>query len=180
MSSITGTNPTGQFPFALSEMFTSSRAFSGLYPKDFKLHSAIRNSKAPGDPKGRDPFSVAIYGDGKEWLQWNRNAPNDDFKKPYIFSMARMEKRTGQADLWVFGGVFVVQSGPFFVPAGSPVIEGAHAVYDDDRYEYDIYLSVIARHLIGKMVIEFNKPAPQPRYKLGEQIDKMQVVRIDS
>ena len=154
-------------------------AFKNLNVMDFKLHSAIKDSSEPDEPKGRDPFSVAVYGDGSEWTQWNRNAPNDDYNKPYIFSMARMEQRKGKPDLWVFGGIFVVQGGPFFVPAGSPVIEGARAVYKKDRYEYDIYPSVIARHLIGKMVIEFQKsPETRIRYNLDSQINKMKVVKI--
>ena len=145
--------------------------------EQYKLHSAIRDSKDKDDPQGRDPYSVLMYGDGAEWTQWNRNSPvKQPYNRKYIFSMARMPN---EKNLWVFGGIFVVQRGPFHVPKGSPIIEGARAVYKNERFEYDIYQSVLARHFIGKMIIKFDKPKGMAvRFDLENQINKMKIVEI--
>ena len=149
--------------------------------EEYKLHTAIRDSKDPDDPQGRDPYGVLMYGDGSEWTQWNRNSPvKSPYNRKYIFSLARMPD-TKTKNRWVFGGVFVVQGGPYYVPKGSPVLEGHHAIYRNERFEYDIYQSVWGRHFIGKIEIAFKKPPGiVVRFPLEDHIKNMKITEIYS
>ena len=113
---------------------------------EFRLHTAMTDSQ---DLLKRDPYSVLVYGSDEEWLQWNRNTPiGQKYDRDYIFSMVRTPKND---NIWLFGGIFVKQGGPYFVS------KDIHSQYRSGRFEYDIYQSVIGRNLIGKMVIGFDR-----------------------
>ena len=147
---------------------------------EFKLHTAMRDGSGPSDPLGRDPYSVLMYGDGSEWLQWNRNSPpREPYDRKYIFSIVRMPRTK---TIWIFGGIFVVQGGPYHVPKGSPVPKGSHASYPNNRYEYDIYPSALGRGLVGKMIIGLKKPnipsKKSVRFDLEKCIGGMRVLKI--
>ena len=158
--------PTPLFPAQLSHVFHIPNH------RKYKLHSAMQDS----DAKGADPHFVLTHNAIKQkniedWVQWNRNTPSTQpYNRPYIFSMVRTPQNP---NIWLFGGIFVVQGGPYFVPKDN------RSQYENDRYEYDVYLSVLGRNLIGKMEIEFQHPGGQVvRFNLENQIKKMKVVAI--
>ena len=69
----------------------------------FKMHFAVYSK----DASIPEPLEAWLSGGDEEWRKWQEHrTKNDEFKRPYIFSLMRFGER--ERKLWLFGGIFKV------------------------------------------------------------------------
>jgi GIY-YIG catalytic domain len=84
-------------------------------------------------PKGNDPLIAFLQGKFKDWQEWQSKR---NFERNYILSLIYYD-----VNEWLFAG--------FYKSKGCELV--------NDHYEYDTELLNIQSHLIGRLIIQYQK-----------------------
>lgn len=144
----------------MEKVFDLSTEF-GLSQGDwlkYKIHIAHNNGSV-------EPFNVARDG-FQEWVSWNRwrgNRGNNDFNRPYIFSLIPIPESSGK---YVFGGIFKVIK--------------RHDDWKETGIGYDLELDEKTKSLIGRVIVEYHRKQGQGgrSFKMENHIERMTLMAI--
>lgn len=117
-------------------------------PAEYKAHLAS------GPTDKREPLYRFWEGNFQDWQNWQTKK---NFERKYILSLIFYEY--GE---WIFAGIY----------------ESIGCEWQNDHYEYQTQLTEINKHLIGRLIVKYDKPFRQSYLKLEGYIDELEVSEI--
>ncbi len=116
----------------------------------YKVHMAI-------SPKAdNNPLHAFFRGEFKQWQEWQTKK---NFERTYILSFIYY-----QFNEWLFAGIYKSKSSVYHK--------------EDDHYEYNTELTEIRNDLIGRLIINFNKPFRASYLRLENHYDEFNVSEL--